>query len=253
MFTLLYFSPTGNARHLTDKLASHLEPHVVKKLALEFTDPKDLNIDEHLVIIYPIHGFNAPRTVKRFVKDLPPKSLGLVSLIGVGCNTIWVNDAVSSDLRKQLNKKGFSIMVDEILAMPLTFVINFPDELIQKLIQESEQKIKSISNSLVNENVSKRNVPAKSYIINFLGKGESPAARLFGLELHANKQCTSCGMCWENCPEKNITQGKNEKPKFGFSCLMCMRCIYNCPEKAISPRVSKFIPIKNGYSLSKHL
>ena len=41
------------------------------------------------------------------------------------------------------------------------------------------------------------------------------------------------------------------KPKFGFKCLMCMRCIYNCPEKAISPRFSKFIPIRKGYSLKK--
>jgi hypothetical protein len=32
-----------------------------------------------------------------------------------------------------------------------------------------------------------------------------------------------------------------------------MRCIYNCPEEAISPRISKFIPIKKGYSLSKYI
>jgi MinD superfamily P-loop ATPase len=137
--------------------------------------------------------------------------------------------------------------------MPLTFIMNFPDDVIQKVIGESEQSILDISKSLINENVSTHKVQAKSYILNFLGKGESPAARMFGLELHANNQCTSCGTCWNNCPEKNIAQGKNGKPKFGFKCSMCMRCIYNCPEKAISPRISKFIPIKQGYSLSKYI
>jgi ferredoxin len=252
MYTIIYFSPTGNVMHLANKLSDHLKPSKVDILPLEFTDVDQLEKSKHLVLIHPVHGFNAPRTVKRFVKNLPPDLYNLVSIIGVGCNTGWVNGAVSSDLRKQFKKKGYSIALDEILAMPLTFIMNFPDELNLKLIAESEKKIGELSKALIEETVSTRDVPAKSYILNFLGKGESPAARLFGLELHANKDCVSCGLCWENCPEKNIKQKKNGKPGFGFSCSMCMRCIYNCPENSISPRISKFIPIKKGYSLTKY-
>jgi len=253
MYTIIYFSPTGNVLHLANKLGDHLKPSKVDILALEFTDPDQLKKSKHLVLIHPVHGFNAPRTVKRFVKNLPSELYDLVSIIAVGCNATWVNGAVSSDLRKQFNKKGYSIALDEILAMPLTFIMNFPDELNLKLIAESEKKIEDLSRALIEETVSIRDVPAKSYILNFLGKGESPAARMFGLELHANKDCISCGLCWESCPEKNIKQKKNERPGFGFSCSMCMRCIYNCPENAISPRISKFIPIKKGYSLSKYI
>ncbi len=137
--------------------------------------------------------------------------------------------------------------------MPLTFIMNFPDELNLKLIAESEQKIEVVCRSVIEKEKSNHKVKGKSRLLNFMGKGESPAARLFGLELHANSDCVSCGICWENCPEKNIKRGKSGKPNFGFSCSMCMRCIYNCPEKAISPRISKFIPIKNGYSLSKYI
>jgi len=96
-------------------------------------------------------------------------------------------------------------------------------------------------------------VKGKSRLLNFLGKAESFASRLFGLELHAGKKCNSCGTCWSNCPEKNIKRNSNGKPRFGFRCLMCMRCIYHCPQKAISPRFSKFIPIKKGYSFSQYL
>jgi ferredoxin len=151
-----------------------------------------------------------------------------------------------------LSKKGYSIFVDEILAMPLTFIMNFPDELNLKLIAESEKKIAELGRNIKEKNITNKEIRIKSKILNTLGKGESPAARLFGLELHANDNCTSCGTCWDNCPEKNIKQKANGKPGFGFNCSMCMRCIYHCPEEAISPRISKFIPIKKGYSLSKY-
>jgi ferredoxin/flavodoxin len=252
MYTIIYFSPTGNAFHLAKLLAAELKSPVEEILPLEFTDPNQLEQNHHLVLLFPVHGFNAPRTVKRFVNSLPPGLYEHISLLGVGCNTSWVNGAVSSDLRKSLGKKNYTIVVDEILAMPLTFIMNFPDDLNLKLIAESESKMADICRRIQEKEPSHRKVQFKSKVLNSLGKIESPAAKLFGLELHANKDCTSCGTCWSNCPEKNIRQKSNGLPGFGFNCSMCMRCIYNCPEKAISPRISKFIPIKKGYSLSKY-
>lgn len=248
MYSIVYFSPTGNVLHLAEKLAGYLGSDKTEILPLEFIESTQLKKNKHLILLYPVHGFNAPRTVKRFVKDLPPRLYDIVSLIGVGCTTSWLNDAVSSDLRKILTKKNYSIIVDEILAMPLTFIMSFPDKVSYKLITESEEKIKDISLSIVESEKSINKVKVKSHIVNLIGKAEHSAARLFGLELHANSNCVSCGTCWNNCPEKNIKRNSKDRPRFGFNCLMCMRCIYNCPENSISPRFSKFIPIKKGYS-----
>ena len=253
MYTIIYFSPTGNALHLAKLLATHLNGSDEDILPLEFTDPEGLKINKHLIILYPVHGFNAPRTVKRFVKNLPSGLFEHVSLIGVGSMNNWVNGAVSSELRKPLGKNGYQIVVDEILAMPLTFIMNTPEESNIRVIAESEKQIALISKSIREQTISAYKVQGKSYVMNFIGKIESPAGRLFGLELHANNSCTSCGTCWSNCPAKNIQQKSNGKPGFGFNCTMCMRCIYNCPEKAISPRFSKFRPNKNGYTLSKYI
>jgi len=235
--------------HLAERLADFLGSDSSKILPLEFVEQNQLKKNKHLVLLYPVHGFNAPRTVKRFVKNMPSGLYDFVSLIGVGCTTNWLNDAVSSDLKKILIKKHYSIVVDEILAMPLTFIMAFPDDVAHKLIAESEEKIKDISLSIEQEKKSIKKVKGKSHLVNFLGKAEQSAARLFGLELHADNNCISCGICWDNCPEKNIHENSQGKPRFGFNCIMCMRCIYNCPEKAISPRFSKFIPIKKGYSI----
>lgn len=253
MYTILYFSPTGNARYLASILASELKVPEKDILPLEFTDPEQLENNNHLVLLYPVHGFNAPRTVKRFVRNMPPGVYEAVSLIAVGCAGSWLNKAVSRDLCSILEKKAYPVVVDEDLAMPLTFVMNFPDEMNLKLIAESEKAITRLADRIREMDTSNREVPLKSRVVNFLGKGESPAARLFGLELHANKDCTSCGTCWNNCPEKNIKEKSSGKPGFGFSCSMCMRCIYSCPEEAISPRISKFIPIRGGYTLSKYI
>ncbi len=253
MYTIVYFSPTGKGLHLSKLLANHLGIDNEKLLPLEFVESDQLANDNHFILLYPIHAFNAPRTVKRFIKRLPSRLYSDVSLIGVGCTTGWLDKAASYDLRKLLRKKGYSIILDDILAMPLTFITDFPDKLARKLIAESENKIKDISLAIVNGEKTESKVELKSHLVSFIGKVEQLASRLFGLELHAGVECNSCGICWENCPEKNIKRDGNSRPKFGFSCLMCMRCIYNCPQKAITPRFSKFIPIKNGYSIEQYL
>jgi len=253
MYTIVYFSPTGNVLHLAKQMAEGLNSPKEEILPLEFTDPKQLASNKHLVLLYPVHGFNAPRPVKRFVNSMPPGLYEAVSLIAVGCAGNWLNGAVSSDLRNSLVKKAYPIVVDEDLAMPLTFIMNFPDEVNLKLIAESEGKITDLTRRIMEMDASEKEVAIKSRMVNFMGKAEAPAARLFGLELHASKECTSCGTCWTNCPQQNIKQKNKGKPGFGFNCIMCMRCIYNCPEQAISPRISKFIPIKGGYTLSKYI
>jgi len=253
MYTIIYFSPTGNALHLAKLLADQLGIQQAEILPLEFTEPAQLTRDKHLILLYPVHGFNAPRTVKRFVKRLPPGRYAEVSLIGVGCTTGWVNQAVSADLRKLFAAKGYTIIVDEILAMPLTFIMAFPDAVARKAIAESEERIMQIGTSLIEGTKTIVKVRSKSQLLNFIGKVEPLASRIFGLELHAKSNCNSCGICWNNCPGSNITHDGNGMPKFGFSCLMCLRCIYNCPQKAIAPRFSKFIPIEHGYSITQYM
>ena len=251
---IVYFSPTGNVKYLAQHLAAALQRSrtAARILPLEHTAPESLEKDGDLVLMYAVHGFNAPRTVVRFAGSLPAGYFKRVSIISVGCTDTWVNAAASLSLKKILREKGCSIHRDELLAMPLTFVLAFPNDVAEKLIRQSEEKIDHLAAVLLGDEKSISFAPFKSKIITGMGRLERPAARLFGLELHANKACTSCGLCVRECPEKNIHLNKANRPVFGLNCLMCLRCIYNCPEKAISPRMSKFIPIKGGYTLGRY-
>lgn len=249
MITILYFSPTGNAAYAAERFSKSLGDRERELLALEDTEPSDLKQADQLVLMYSIHGFNPPRTVKRFVADIPSGLYRHVSILSVGCADSWVNDAASSDLRKQFRNKGYSILVDTVIAMPLTFIMAFPEDYSRKLISAMESGMEGIARLVRDEIATEKRIAPKSRIIHFIGKAEGPAAKLFGLELKAGRSCTSCGICVRRCPEKNIRFSGKNIPLFGFSCLMCMRCIYNCPEKAIRPRFSRFIPIKKGYDI----
>lgn len=251
MYTIISFSPTGNTTYIAELLAKQLE--VKEVLALEHVKPKALEKDEHLVLLFAIHAFNAPRTVKRFVNNLPKGLYKHISLIGVGCNTTWINHGASKDIKRSLENKSYNIVVDEVMAMPLTLVMHFPDELIQEQLEDADKDVNRISTMIKELKVSKRDIALKSHVINFVGGAESGAARMFGLELHANSDCIKCGLCVEECPEKNISMTEEEKIKFGFKCSMCMRCIYNCPTKAISPYVSRFLPLKGGYNIKDYI
>lgn len=250
--TIVYFSPTGNTRFLAERLSNHLGETETELLALEFTNPAKLKKSDQLILLYSIHAFNPPRTVRRFVDGIPSELFNSVSILSVGCAEGWQNAAASSGLRATLEKKGYSIHLDEVVAMPLTFIMSFPEQTGRKVVDTAESKIEKAASSIKTGMVSENHPPVKSKIVHFIGKAEDTAARAFGLELHAGKNCTSCGICVKNCPEGNIRFNKKNVPKFGLSCLMCMRCIYNCPENAISPRLSKFIPIKNGYNISNY-
>lgn len=148
---IVYFSPTGNVKYLAQRLAEelHLKQTTAKIMPLEHTDPATLEKDGDMVLMYSVHGFNAPRTVARFARSLPSGHLKRASIISVGCTDTWVNAAASLSLKKILQEKGCSIHRDELLAMPLTFVTAFPNDLSKKLINQSEEKIGQIAAALL--------------------------------------------------------------------------------------------------------
>lgn len=250
MYEILQFSPTGNSAYVAKLIGEGLTSNIYP---LEHTSQSTLKADTHLILVFSIHAFNAPRTVKRYVKALTSGKFKFVSLIAVGCNTSWVNSAATRDLRKVLEAKGYDIIVDTVVAMPLTLVTGFPDDLIQDQLKEIKTRCKEIVKDIDIGKKYSVTIPFKTHMIHSLGYIEDQAAKLFGLELHAKKTCIKCGLCIRECPEDNIKMNKNNKVKFGIKCMLCMRCIYNCPTRSITPWISKFIVIKGGYKLSDHL
>jgi ferredoxin len=253
MNLILCCSPTGNGRYLAAKLQKALSPEPAVIRPMEFADPSALPSETTLWLIYPIHAFNPPRTVKRFVKSLPAVTGTPVGLIATGCTDAWINYANSRGLRKLLQKKGYVINAEVIVPMPLTLVMKFSDDLAQRLVDEAPGRLGAMVESYRRGEITSLQPSIAAHVIHSLGKIEDLAARIFGLELHAKNSCTSCGLCATQCPEGNIRMGQDGRPRFGFRCMLCLRCVYQCPAGAIRPRFSKFIPIRGGYQAPQNI
>lgn len=251
MYTIIQYSPTGNTAYLASKLGDALGTDTIH--ALEHLNYEDIKPCQHLIIMYAVHAFNAPKVVKDFIKHLPSGKAKYVSLVAVGCNDTWINDAATAEIQRMLTNKDYKVCVQKVIAMPLTLVMAFPEALIKEQIASSDEIIAALAADITACVVVSKDVAFKTKVIKKVGAIEPLAARFFGLELHAKKSCIQCELCVKNCPTKNIKMAQNGKIKFKFKCSMCLRCIYQCPRKSITPYVSKFIPIKEGYDINKYL
>lgn len=60
-------------------------------------------------------------------------------------------------------------------------------------------------------------------------------SRLFRVDA---ERCSTCGLCIQRCPNRNITEGKGGLPIWGRNCLLCLTCELTCPEQAITSPAS---------------
>lgn len=249
---ILYFSATGNIKYLAEQLADNLNLTTDKVIAMEFTQPDELPKSDSLVIMFPIHAFDAPRNVKHFIRDMKAAENTKIALIASGAGRVKINFGTFIWIRKQLEKKGYSVILERILPMPPTIITTFKEEECRRVIASAKQEVAEIAEMVRTGTGELVDPGLTGKIMRHISAIEGIGARFLGLELHANKKCTSCGICVQNCPAGNIRFNKKMKPRFGFKCLMCMRCIYKCPEKAISPWISRFVPIKGGYDIERY-
>ena len=250
MVTVAYYSYTGNTRKVACVLKQALEAEgeAVELLDL-VTHSLSQTQTQHLILLYAIHAFNAPQAIITQIKELKSSPLRFIHFIGVGCQSGIINRGASLPLRKLAMKKKIEVGLDRLIAMPLTLVVGFSEEMKQQLLETMQNEVTAIVHDFKSEQAEKHDVKSAVKVLRYIGQLEKYGAKLFGLELYANKSCVACGRCYEQCPMSNISANRYGKPKFHFNCSMCLKCIYQCPKQAISPRLSKFIIIKEGYHL----
>jgi flavodoxin/Pyruvate/2-oxoacid:ferredoxin oxidoreductase delta subunit len=55
--------------------------------------------------------------------------------------------------------------------------------------------------------------------------------------------CNGCGLCVKLCPNGNIEEVKNGRPKWGRHCLGCATCQMKCPKEAITSMLAMLGPM----------
>lgn len=258
MRSIFYFSGTGNTRLLAERLAARLteasgqdhSPVNIEKFSEPLTGRQALKtISGTIILLYPVYAFDAPEIVYEFI-DLFEEGADLeFILIKVGCDTIGLNGAASHFLKKKIQKRGISVVHEQIFAMPSNFLLSYPDTLNMQLVNASLIHVDNLAKNIVSATykLDKATLAAKFLTLSF--RIERTGARWFGRSLNAGDACTLCGTCVKSCPRRNI-RIENGEVKFGSDCMFCMRCIYGCPEGAIRSKGMQFAIVKEGYDVN---
>jgi ferredoxin/protein involved in ribonucleotide reduction len=226
--TIYYFTATGNSLKVAKQLGTKVVsiPKAIKN--------NDFNVEDDVVgIVTPIFGFDMPRIVKRFLKEIKI-STSYVFLIGTYGNMYaGFGKTVKKYFKKcnvPLNYVNTIKMVDNYLA---GFEVNDQIDKIPKKNYDSTFQV-------ITSDIKSR----KSFIIPY-----EPKTHLVGLmvalfpysifnekagssNITIDTKCINCGTCTKVCPVDNITI-KDKIVTIGLHCEQCLACVHNCPVKAI--------------------
>ena len=240
---ICYFSGTGNTRKVVQKYRECLtangdsvEVYAMEQLLCndmpeEFLNT--LNSADLLGIGYPVHAFNAPSIVLKFVKSLPKKAEKTRAfVVSTSGEPLKLNNISSLKTKKLLKRRNYVVTNEYRYCMPYNIMFRHTDTMAYRMWDVAQKVIPLDVEELLE---GKQHLPKQVFCGSFIAwvmRCEHWGGRLNGRHYKVDEKCVHCQKCVNICPTKNITV-KDGKLKFGKKCLMCMRCVQLCPKDAI--------------------
>ena len=208
MNAVVYYSNTGQSRALAKYLAERLD-----YLAVDMETCKEIRF-ESLVLVFPVHCQNLPRSVRRFLERITADYLIPVATYGKMCcgNVLW---EIQRTYTRNTVAAGAYVPTKHAYLDDDTPFSDFHllDPLIDKVKNPAPIDLPSIY---------------KNPFADLL-----PALRSrLGVSLRRTDACDGCGRCTARCPQRAIKAGVTNR-----RCIRCLRCVTECPKKALRVRV----------------
>lgn len=256
---LYTFSGTGNTFLVADMLKEAfvqqgctVEAFRIENLRKSGDSP-DISEYDWIGIGAPVLGFTTPYIVYDFIQSLPEGNEQKVFIFRTAGGVQSVNFNASKSLIRRLERKGYGVTYERILAFSSNWAEKFDTQVMLRLIEATRRKIPGMCADIL-DGVQRLYHPGwlQRVIMDALSPMVGFGFRHFGKDYAVNDDCTHCGICVRNCPVDNIHE-VNGTIKFQWNCMSCMRCVYACPVNAIHPRLYKFSVVKGGYDLQQIL
>ena len=254
------FSGTGNTFIVADNISSSFTENgctvTTEKMEHYFHDQPlpDLTPYDYIGIGYPIHAFNAPLKVVRFVKSLPKcdKCDKKVFIFKTSGEPFWMNKGSSVLLRRKLSKKGMELVFERHFLMPYNVIFRYHDSLVKQMHITSRKLAENMVKSTINGFFEVNRITVPQRIVSFIFRIEW-LGKINGLFMRVSKKtCSDCGLCISRCPAKNIVKA-NGRIKIKPNCSMCMRCVMYCPTGALKAGILRFWAVRGGYDFDSIL
>lgn len=246
---IYYFTGTGNTLKVCEKFQQQLNTRGVQcqLCPMSLTEPApNPNAFDLVGFAYPVHGFNAPYVVYKFVRNLPKVVGKNFFLLYTSGEPVAMNHASTLHLTAKIKKRGFARLTNEYhYVMPYNMIFRHTDLQAQKMWQTAERLIPLDVDELLAGTPHRLRSPAFGRLVTWVLRIEHSAMKTNGKSFKVTKQCVKCMKCVKNCPVNNIAYDeKKGKFKFGNKCVMCARCSFHCPKNAIK------IGILNGWRVN---
>ncbi len=248
---VFYFSGTGNTKWVATQIAELLKedlyaiPELRKKGIYEFR----LAANERIGFCFPTHGWQPPRIVREFIRQLHIYSDNHIELNSTSSQPYcWALTTCGDEtgetmtiLSKELSRKGLSIEAAFSIIMPETYVClpfmkTDTEEKEALKLDMAQHQIPHIATLIKErrqgvEELVKGPVPRiYSYVLGNYFNKRMVHDRKFTVD---TKQCIQCGKCQSICPVDNI---KGAPPIWlhNGQCTACLACYHYCPVHAIN-------------------
>lgn len=255
------FSGTGNTKLCADlykkyfeALGKETEVFLVRmkdRKYIEFPDPESFDV---VGFAFPVHGFNCPKAMNDFVKQLPKqgekKTAFIFKTSGEGLS---VNDYASQKIISKLLKKNFDVLSDRRYVMPYNMIFRHSEEMVKTEYIYSDALIKIHCKEILEGKREKvKAFPLKYWFVPIV-RILWIYAKVQGPSMYADKsKCIKCNKCVNSCPLGNIHfDTEKNKYVFGTNCVLCVSCSFGCPTKAISIGLLNGWRVNGSYNIEK--
>ena len=237
---IYYFSGTGNTELTVKKWQSEASKHNIDCQLFKIEEnPKeevDVSSFDKIGIAYPIHAFNAPKNVNKFVnliKKVDEKKDAFV--IMVSGEYMNLNHSSDNKLARILKRRNLIVNSEYHYLMPYNMIFRHTEKRAFQMYETMNALVPlDVEDYLL---TNKSHKLKKHHLVGWLTwtfRIEQVFAPVNGKTFKINKKkCVKCMMCVKNCPTNNI-EFVDGKFKFHNHCLCCTRCSFNCPTNAFS-------------------
>lgn len=240
------FSGTGNTGRVCARAAELMEKagHETQTVYITGGTVPPAGFDR-IVLGYPVHAFNAPSPVLKFIKNMPRGSAP-VYIMQTSGEALKLNTAATVTPARMLRRRGYDVRGAFWYVMPYNIIFRHSDAMAARMWRAAELRLPKDARSVIDGDRGMYRVGTVSRFVSFVLKIEHTAMPFIGRRFKAEDKCTGCGLCADRCPRGNIAMSGG-KPRFGKKCVGCMRCVFNCPSNAVSPSIFKGWRVNGAY------
>lgn len=260
---IFYFTGSGNSYQVALWLAEYARSRCIDSNVSDISKVEcieSFDKDDTIVIISPIHGFNYPAIIRKFIRNLPNGTNDVVLMCtragmrfknyvtpGLTGVAFFVSNVA-------LNRKGYDVIGEIPFDMPSNWFFLHPSlcrTTVDFIIDRNRLKAKEQfgilfdkgQNFLSHRDVIQDILISPIALLYFIG-GRFFLAKSF----IASSDCIRCKSCLNNCPVKAIKL-VDGKPFWTLKCESCMKCMVECKQQAVESAHGLIVTVSVLFSI----